>query len=82
MDGQTLTELIAKKDAHLLTIRFYKDAVQAGSQTSCRARNAEIKIKPTISVADWQAEIDNASKEVRLLDNKLQETNWSTELIE
>lgn len=82
VDGQTLTELIAKKDALLLKFRFYKDAVQAGSQTSYRARNAEIKIKPTISVADWQAEIDNASKEVRLLDNKLQETNWSTELIE
>lgn len=81
MDGQTLTELIAKKDALLLKIRFYKDVVQAGSQTSYRARNAEIKIKPTISVADWQAEIDNASKKVRLLDNKLQETNWSTELI-
>ena len=46
------------------------------------ARNTEIKIKAAISVTDWQDEIDKMSKELRLLDNKLQENNWSTELIE
>ena len=81
-DGQTLTELIAKKDALSLKLHIYKDIAYAGSQTSYRARNSEIKIRPAISVAGWQAEIDRMAKELRLLDNKLQETNWSTELIE
>lgn len=82
VDGQTLTELIARKDALILKIGVYKDIVYTGSQTSYRARNTEIKIKAAISVTDWQDEIDKMAKELRLLDNKLQENNWSTELIE
>lgn len=82
VDGQTLTELIAKKDALSLKISAYKDITYTGSQTSYRARNTEIKIKSAIVVTDWQVEIDAIAKELRLLDNKLQESNWSTNLIE
>ncbi len=82
VDGQTLTELIAKKDALLLKISVYKSIVYAGSQTSYRARNSEIKIKSAISVPDWQTEVDQMAKELRLLDNKLQATNWNTDLLE
>ncbi len=82
VDGQTLTELIAKKDTLSLKIHVYKDIAYSGSQTSYRARNTEIKIKSAISVADWQVEIDRMAKELRLVDNKLQETNWNTNLIE
>ena len=82
VSGQTLTELIAKRDALSLKIQTYKDTVNAGSQISYRARNTEIKIKPAIVVMDWQAEIDNMAKELRLLDNKLQESNWNIDLME
>ena len=82
LDGQTLTELIAKKDVLSLKIRVYKEIVGTGSQTSYRVRSAEIKIKSAISVAEWQAEIDKMAKELRLLDNKLQQSNWNTDLIE
>lgn len=80
--GQTLTELIAKKDALSLKIHVYKDIAYTGSQTACRARNTEIKIKPAIVVRDWQTEIDAMSRELRLLDNQLQASNWSTDLME
>lgn len=82
VDGQTLTELIAKKDALSLKISVYKDIAHVGSQASYRARNTEIKIKPAILVTGWQMEIDAMAKVLRLLDNKLQESNWNTELIE
>lgn len=82
VDGQTLTELIAKKDTLSLKISVYKDIVYTGSQASYRARNTEIKIKPAIIIADWQANIDAMAKELRLLDNQLQESNWNTELME
>ena len=81
-DGLSLTELIAKKDALTIKISVYKDTVASASQMSYRARNTEIKIKPSISIVEWQAEIDRMSKELRTLDNKLQACNWSTELIE
>lgn len=82
VDGQTLTELIAKKDALSLKISAYKDIVFTASQTAYRARNTEIKIRSAITVTDWQSETDAMSKELRLLDNKLQAVNWSTELME
>ena len=82
VDGQTLTELIAQKDALTLKIHLYKDIVYTASQTAYRARNTEIKVKSAISVADWQAEIDKMAKKRRLLDNRLQENNWITELLE
>lgn len=82
LNGTSLTELIARKDALSLKISAYKDIVYSASQTSYRARNTEIKIKASISVADWQAEIDRMAKELRLLDNQLQACNWNTELIE
>lgn len=82
VDGRTLTELIAEKDALSLKIRAYREIIDTGSQTACRARNTEIKIKSAIVVADWQAEVDSMAKELRLLDNKLQESNWKTDLIE
>lgn len=82
IDGQTLTALIAKKDALALKIRVYKEIVYTGSQTAYRARNTEIRIKSAISVMAWQEEIDKMAKELRLLDNKLQESNWNTDLIE
>lgn len=82
VDGRTLTEIIAEKDALFLKLHVYKEVVYTASQTSYRARNAEIKIKSAISVVDWQAEIDRMAKAWRLLDNKLQESNWNTDLIE
>ena len=82
VDGLTLTEWIAKKDILLLKLGVYRDVVYAGSQGAYRARNPEIKVKPAIDVRKWQAEIDGMAKEVRLLDNRLQASNWITDLIE
>lgn len=82
VDGKTLTELIAEKDALSIKISAYKEIVSAASLTVNRARNSEIRIRSSISVTGWQAEIDNMSKKLRIVDNKLQETNWKTELIE
>ena len=82
INGKTLTELIAEKDALAVKISVYKEIAYAASQTAYRATHTEIKIKPAIVVADWQKEIDAMAKELRLLDNKLQESNWNTDLIE
>lgn len=82
VDGRTLTEIIARKDALSVKIAAYKGVVYSASQTTSRARNTEIKIKAVIVVKDWQAQIDAMAKEWRLLDNKLQQSNWTVELIE
>lgn len=81
-DGKTLTELIAAKDALTLKLSVYRELVYNSGRTAYRARNSEIKILPTMSVSELQKQVDEMSKSLRLMDNLLQQTNWSTELIE
>ena len=56
-------------------------AGEAVSNTS-RARGTEIRVLPTIKAADLQKDADRIAKEIRQLDNLLQETNWTKELVE
>ncbi len=82
VDGKSLTELIAEKDSLQLSINAYREIVDVANQKTYRSRNTEIKIKTTISVVEWQKRVDSLSKELRLLDIKIQETNWKIDLIE
>lgn len=80
--GQTLTELIAKKDALTVQLAAYRDLVYTAGQSTSRARGTEIKVKALLRGADLQKTADGIARELRLLDNTLQETNWKTKLLE
>ena len=82
VDGKSITELLARKDALEVKSAAYRDIVYVGSSNTDRARNTEIKIVSVINVKAWQKEADEIAKEIRLIDNKIQETNWTTELVE
>ena len=82
LKGKTLTEWIAEKDTLTLRIAVYKEVIDSAGNVYYRARRSEIKILSVISVRDWQKEIDHISADLRKIDNMLQETNWSTKLIE
>lgn len=81
-DGQTLTELIARKDALQLRLSAYRDLVYTAGQSASRARGTEIKVKAVLKASELQKQVDAMAKELRRLDNLLQETNWKTKLIE
>ena len=82
VDGETLTELIARKDVLKLKQSAYRDTIYAASQSAHRARNTEIKILPIIKVDALQKKADALAKEIRLLDNKIQQANWTADLME
>ena len=82
IDGKSVTRLIAHRDALSLKIEAYREIVRAASQTTTRMRVSEIRIRPSISVREWQKQINLLSNVLRLIDNSLQENNWKTELIE
>ena len=82
VDGMTLTQLIARKDALKLRAVTYRDLVSAASHTAHRAARSEIKIFSTVNVRDLQKQADDMARELRLLDNKLQQTNWAVDLME
>ena len=81
-DGMTLTALIARKDALMLRQSVYKKLAQEAGYNTSRARGTEIKVMPAVKVTEIQKEVDRMAKEVRTLDNLLQETNWTKELVE
>lgn len=82
VQGMTLTEMIARKDAMLLKISAYRDLVYTAGQNTQRARGTEIKVKSVLKASELQTEVDTLAKEIRQMDNLLQETNWKTSLIE
>lgn len=80
--GRTLTDLISKRDCLTLKIEKYRSFLNSASCLSSRASRTEIKIFSTVNVSDFQKKVDALSKELRLVDNQIQETNWNTELME
>lgn len=82
VDGRTITQIIAQKDCEGTRLVAYRQLIRSASASTDRARGAEIRIRPTVDVAALQKEADRIAKRIRLLDNTLQATNWSTELME
>lgn len=80
VNGRSLTELIAKKDCLSIKLSAYRNLVSDASQLAHRAARTEIKILSTVNVKELQKTVDGMAKELRMLDNEIQETNWKTEL--
>lgn len=79
---ETLTELIARRDVLTLRAEAYRRLVEEASQNTHRATRTEIKILSTVDVPSLQKQADDASRALRLLDNTLQATNWTADLME
>lgn len=82
VEGRSLTELIARRDVLSLRADAYRRLVEEASQNTHRATRTEIKILSTVDVPALQKQADEASRELRLLDNTLQATNWTADLME
>lgn len=82
MDGRSLTEWIAEKDGLSIQVSNYRMLIQEASDIARRASRTEIKLFSAVDVPSLQKKADDLSKRLRLLDNKLQENNWKTELEE
>ena len=82
VDGRTLTELIARRDILSQRAEAYRRLVEEASQNTHRATRTEIKILSAVDVPALQRQADDASRELRLLDNTLQATNWTADLME
>ena len=80
VNGKSLTEHIAHKDCLVKKISVLQSLEQNSNNLARRASHSEIKIFATIDASDLQKQIDSLSKELRLTDNLIQETNWKTEI--
>ena len=81
-DGKNrLTELLARRDTLELKLSIMRDFLSGASSVVTRSTKTEIKIISTVSVTSLQKEVDKLSRELRELDNHIQELNWTTELL-
>lgn len=80
VEGHTLTELLARRDSLNLRIEAYHGLINDASRLAQRAARTEIKILSAVDVPALQKEADRLSKELRKVDNTIQETNWLTVL--
>lgn len=80
-DGVSLTEMIAKRDCLKQKISIMRSFLDNASAKVDRYSNKEIKIESTVEVSALQKTVDKLSKQLRETDEKIQELNWTTELI-
>lgn len=80
-EGKTLTEMIAAKDTLSLKSSILRNFLSASSAKIDRYSNKEIRVVSTVNVRELQKSSDEISEEIRKLNVKIQELNWSTDLL-
>ncbi|WP_312173442.1 DIP1984 family protein [Microbacterium sp.] len=82
-DG-TMTDALAARDVLRLRHSLLVDAAAAasGASTVFRQMRSELRQLAALPVADLRAQADAAAKELRELDNRIQQANWTRELEE
>ena len=79
--GRSLTEWIAQRDTLKEKIEIYRRLVNEASEVTRRMTHSEIRIVPAVDVPALNRQTDKMAKELRLIDNRIQAANWTTELI-
>ena len=82
IDGISLVELIAKKDTLSQKAGILREFIEIASQKVNLYSTTEIKVFSMINVSELQKKLDKLSKEIRETDTKLQQANWTIDLVE
>ena len=75
-------ELLARRDCCRGQLGIWRNFLSCASATVSRRTVGEIKIRSAVPVKDFQKQVDQGAKELRQLEERIQELNWTTELLE
>ena len=81
VDGVPLSDLLARRDCQKSKLRGLRDFLDCASELTPRRTAGEIKIRSTVNVREMRKQLDWQSKALRELDEKIQEANWTTDLL-
>ncbi|MFO7528998.1 MAG: DIP1984 family protein [Marinobacter sp.] len=81
-EKKSLTEVLAERDELALVRDLHRDLAKNATVTQERYKALEVKFKPAVNVREIQRQADTLSKTFRELDVKIQELNWSTDLVD
>ena len=80
-EGKTITELLAHRDCLKKKEGVWRYFLKPARDRVTRMTRTEIKIVSTVPVTEIQKTVDGLAKELRTVDEKIQELNWTTELV-
>ena len=80
-DGTTLSHLLARRDCLKGRLGILRNFLDSASALVRRHSASEIRIKSTVDVRRLQKQVDGMSKDLRELEETIQEKNWTTELL-
>jgi hypothetical protein len=80
--GRTMTQALAERDVLKWRHQVHRELAAAATVTQSVATRSEIRFRSAIPVAGVQAAADAIAKELRELDARIQEANWTIELRE
>lgn len=79
--GATLSGLLARRDCLKGKLGGLRNFLNNASAMVHRHSASEIRIRSTVNVRRLQKQVDELAKELRELDEAIQEKNWTTELL-
>ena len=79
-NGETLTSLLAKRECLQKKVGLMRDFLDRASELVERSGYTEIKVHSTVSVPEKRKELDALSQDLRILDSRIQQLNWLTDL--
>jgi hypothetical protein len=80
-NGMNMMEALIKRDMLRYKYYIYNNLADKATPSTDRYSQREIKFVSTIDVTDVRKKGDEIAKESRLLDMKIQEANWSIDLL-
>jgi hypothetical protein len=81
-DGMTLSEALAIRDVLKMQQAIYRELARSASISMPRYSQSEVRFISTVDVAMIQGRADDLAKEIRELDTRIQERNWSVDLLD
>ncbi len=80
--GAALSDLLARRDCLKGRLSGLRNFLDNASALVRRHSVSEIRVKSTVDVRRLQKQVDGLSKELRELEETIQEKNWTTEIPE
>ncbi|WP_106769375.1 DIP1984 family protein [Paenibacillus faecalis] len=81
-DGKSLADVLVERDNIMQKRKILNELLESASIRQDRYMRSEVKFVTIIEVKALQKQVDELAKNYRELDFRIQEKNWTTDLIE
>ncbi len=81
-EDRTIADALSERDSIMQRKKILNEVLEHTAIRQDRYSRTEVKFYQTVNVKDIQQQVDTLSKQYRELDLKLQQKNWTIDLIE